>query len=243
MGMHEMIQFFRQMSGKLGSNVYAGINGNTDPKQISFIRQLQKEMKEKNQLGTNLAFLETVVFDLETTGFNPDKGEQVISIGAIKMSGTEIKEEQCFYSLVRTNSLIPAHIAELTNITDEELLIAPSPSEVLLKFYEFIDSHVLIAHHAKHERAFMQKWNRDCLRSSFEHRILDTSFLIRLQQQSYKSEPLENICSNCGIEVMNRHHALQDAKMTARIWQYYLKKALESGFNNLYEVYDYLARL
>ena len=50
MGMNDMIQFFRQMSGKLSSNIYAGVQGQDNPQQISFIRQLQKEMKEKNNL-------------------------------------------------------------------------------------------------------------------------------------------------------------------------------------------------
>jgi DNA polymerase-3 subunit epsilon len=44
MGMNDMIHFFRQMSGRLGSNIYAGVQGNSNMQNISFIRQLQKEV-------------------------------------------------------------------------------------------------------------------------------------------------------------------------------------------------------
>lgn len=243
MGMHEMIQFFRQMSGKLGSNIYAGIQGQTDPQHISFMRQLQKEMKEKNSLDTPFEMLEAVVFDLETTGFYPEKGDQIISIGAIKMIGDKIAEENTFYSLIHSDIPLPEHITDLTKVKDEDLFAAPPAEEVLLKFYKFINSNILVAHHAKHEQAFMQKLTRDRLRTGFEHRIIDTSFLIRLTDPSIKAIPLEEICHLCGVEVKNRHHALSDAKMTAEVWSYYMKKAREMGYKNLREVYEHLARL
>ncbi|UQD51105.1 3'-5' exonuclease [Bacillus methanolicus] len=243
MGFNDMIQFFRQMSGKLGSNIYAGVQGQSNPHHISFIRQLQKEMKEKNYMDSPLKDLEVVVFDLETTGFFPDKGDQIISIGAVKMTGSKIENEQTFYSLVKSNIPLSKEISSLTKITDEQLSEAPAASEVLIQFFRFINSRILVAHHAKHEKSFMQKLTRDLMRTNFEHRIIDTSFLIRLTNPLIKSLPLEEICLHCGVEVKNRHNALGDAQMTAQIWSYYLKKAQIMGFKNLREVYEHLAIL
>jgi DNA polymerase III subunit epsilon len=243
MGMNDMIQFIRQMSGKLGSNIYAGVQGQTSPQHISFLRQLQREMKEKNSLDSPLEDLKVVVFDLETTGFFPDKGDRIISIGAVKMTGSLIEDEQTFYSLVKSNLPLSEEIASLTNITDKQLSMAPDASEVLIQFFKFIRSRILVAHHSNHEKAFMQKMTKDLMRTNFKHRIIDTSFLIRLAYPLNKSLPLEQICLQCGVEVKNRHHALGDAFMTAQIWSHYLRKAQSMGFKNLREVYEHLAIL
>ena len=243
MGMNDMIQFFRQMSGKLGSNIYAGVQGQSNMQNISFIRQLQKEMKENNCLDTPLQELQVVVFDLETTGFYPEKGDRVISIGAIKMVGHQLLKTETFYSLVHSPQIISDEISTLTNITNEELRSAPFVSEVLMEFYKFVKNHTLVAHHSKHEQSFMQKLTWDLLKTRFEHRIIDTSFLLRLSNPLIKSIPLEDACKECGLEVINRHHALGDAKLTAHIWGHYLELAQSMGYKNLREVYEYLAKI
>ncbi|MFP7299211.1 exonuclease domain-containing protein [Neobacillus niacini] len=243
MGMNDMIHFFRQMSGRLGSNIYAGVQGHANMQNISFIRQLQKEMKENNCLDTPLQELEVVVFDLETTGFYPEKGDRVISIGAIKMIGKEIQERETFYSLVHSPHSLSDEISVLTSITDEELQTAPPAEEVLLEFFRFVKNHALVAHHANHEQSFMQKMTWDLLRTRFEHRIIDTSFLLRISNPAIKSLPLEVVCEECGIEIINRHHALGDAALTAQIWGHYLGLAHNKGYKNLREVYEYIAKI
>ena len=243
MGMNEMIQFFKQISGKLSPTIYAGVQGQSTPQQIAFLRQLQREMKQKSTLDSPLNELKVVVFDLETTGFYPEKGDQVISIGAVKMVGCQIKEKETFYSLVQSDLPLSEEISTLTNIQESELRVAAPASDVLIQFIQFINSDILIAHHANHEQSFMQKMTWDLLRTKFNHRIIDTSFLIRLFNPSIKSLPLEEVCTQCGIEVINRHHALGDAMMTAQIWSHFLKLAQLKGFRNLQEVYEYLAKI
>ncbi|MCM3693812.1 exonuclease domain-containing protein [Neobacillus niacini] len=243
MGMSDMIHFFRQMSGRLGSNVYAGVQGHANMQNISFIRKLQKEMKENNCLDTPLPELKIVVFDIETTGFYPEKGDRVISIGAIKMTGKRIIETETFYSLVHSPHKLSDEISDLTNIRDEELQSAPPASEVLMEFFKFVQNNALVAHHAKHEQSFMQKMTWDLLKTRFEHRIIDTSFLLRLSNPTIKSLPLEDVCKECEIEIINRHHALEDAKLTALIWGHYLGIAQEKGYQNLREIYEYLAKI
>jgi DNA polymerase III subunit epsilon len=243
MGMNDMIQFFRNMSGRLGTNIYAGVQGQTSMQNISFIRQIQKQMKENKCLDTPLQELHVVVFDLETTGFYPEKGDRVISIGAIKMSGHQLLETETFYSLVHSPQTISDELSILTNISNEELQSAPDVSEVLMEFYKFVKNHTLVAHHAKHEQSFMQKLTWDLLKTRFEHRIIDTSFLLRLSNPLLTSIPLEEACEKCGIEIINRHHALGDAKLTAQIWSHYVTLAQSMGYKNLREIYEYLARI
>jgi len=239
---NDMIQFFKQLSGKLGSNIYAGFSGTNNPQNMAFIRELQKDMKKNNSLDLPLDELKVVVFDIETTGFYPEKGDQIISIGAVKMTGTEIHHEKTFYSLVKLDAPLSEEISLLTGIHQKELITAESPKEVLLQFLQFIGSQFLVAHHSKHEQSFMQKMSWDLLKTKFEHRIIDTTFLIRLKDPFIKSLPLEDLCASCDIEVKNRHHALGDSIMTAKIWAHYLLLAQKEGFCNLREIYEYIAK-
>jgi DNA polymerase-3 subunit epsilon len=247
MGMNDFIQFFKGMSAKAGSHIYTGINGQSDPQHISFLRKLQKDLKEKNSLEAPLHTLKVVVFDIETTGFFPEKGDKVISIGAVKMCGTKIEsgESSSFYSLIKTDQSLSGEISALTSITDEDLAAAPNASDVLLDFYRFSQDRILVAHHSNHERAFMKKMSWDALGIRFEHRLIDTSFLIRLSSPKAKSEPqsLEELCLQCGIEIRNRHFALADAQMAAQIWGYYLNQAQAMGMSNLQDVYEQLSKI
>ncbi|WML38334.1 exonuclease domain-containing protein [Neobacillus sp. OS1-2] len=237
-----MMQFFRQLTGKLNSNIFAGLLGPSTPQQMAFLRELQREMKQTNCMETPLNELKVTVFDIETTGFYPDKGDQIISIGAIKMKGPQIKEQETFYSLVQSDLPLSNEVSSLTNIQASELRTAPPAPEVLMNFFKFVKSDILVAHHSKHEQSFMQKTTWDVWRTKFNHRIIDTTFLIRLSDLSMKAASLEDLCYECGIEIENRHHALGDAIMTAKIWSYYLQLAQKKKFQYLQEVYEYLAR-
>jgi DNA polymerase III subunit epsilon len=242
MRMNQMIQFIKQLSGRVNSSMYASIQDQSNPQHISLLRQMQKEIKVKNSLDLPLKDLKVVVFDLETTGFYPQKGDTILSIGAVKVIGEKI-EEDTLYSLIQSNAAVPPRVEQLTGIKEEELKEAPPFSEVLTSFYQFIKGHTLVAHHAKHEQVFMQHATWSLMRANFDHRIVDTSFLMRIVDPNLKVFQLEDCCRNCGIEVEDRHHALGDAKMTAELWCYYLKEIQALGFKNLREVYERLAQM
>lgn len=243
MRMNNMIQFFRQISGRANSNLFASLPNQSSLQQMAFLREIQREMKEKNSLDVPLKELRVVVFDLETTGFYPEKGDQIISIGAVKITGTQLKEQETFYTLVKSDVQLSNEISSLTNIYEEDLRTAPNAQEALMQLFQFIKSDLLVAHHASHEQAFMKKITSEVLRTRFDHRIVDTSFLIRLSNPYMKSAPLEEVCELCGIDVENRHHALSDAIMTAKVWRYYLQLAEEQGFRYLRQIYEHLAKI
>ncbi|WP_231589507.1 exonuclease domain-containing protein [Bacillus sp. FJAT-27916] len=241
--MNDFIQFFRGMGGKISSNVLAGMQGQPSAQSISFLRQLEKEVRQKDDLSCPLKDLEVVVFDIETTGFHPDKGDQILSIGAVKMKGAAFCEEDTFYSLIKNDGILSTEIRALTNITDEQLQDAPEAHEVLMQFFQFISSRILIAHHSKHEMAFMRKITWNLMKKRFQHRMIDTSFLTNLLTPGPQTiRTLDQLCEECGIEIKNRHHALGDALMTGSIWAYYLQKAIDEGYKNLGDVYSELAK-
>lgn len=73
MRMNPLIQFMKQVQGKINSSVYASLQGQSSPQHVAFLRQLEKELKVEESLVVPLKELNVVVFDLETTGFFRNK--------------------------------------------------------------------------------------------------------------------------------------------------------------------------
>ncbi|MBM7571219.1 exonuclease domain-containing protein [Aquibacillus albus] len=243
MVMNQMIQFVKQLSGKFGTDVYTSLPNQTDPNKIAFMRELQRELKNKDVLDVPFSELKVVVFDVETTGFYPYKGDRMLSIGAIKMQGDKVLDNETFYSPIHSDEAPSEEIQKLTGITLEDLVNAPSINKVLRDFYHFVNSDTLVAHHASHEKQFMQHATWLALRTSFQHRIIDTSFLTKVVEPETGLVTLDDCCAHYGIDIEQRHHALHDAIATAKLWAESVRSIQKMGFSNLKDVYTYIATL
>ena len=235
--------FMQLLRGIQGKRVHGGIGGIQNSQQMAYLRHLQKEMNKVDAMNAPLDKLNVVIFDIETTGFSPEKGDSILSIGAIKMSGTEILEEQQFYSLIKFDEEIPNEIVQLTGITNEAVREAPPIANVLMSFFEFVQDSTLVAHHATHERSFMEYVCSKYFKTSFKHRIVDTSFLYKLIDLDFRNVSLEKLCEHNDITIVERHNALGDAKMTAQIWRIYVEKVIHLGCETLNDVYNQFARI
>ncbi|MFC7322545.1 exonuclease domain-containing protein [Halobacillus campisalis] len=237
--MNPFSQFVKGLSDRLG-NGFSSLNQN-DPAKVAYVRNLERQMKNKDVLDIPFDDLNVVVFDLETTGFYPYKGDHILSIGAVKVEGTHVKEEETFYSLVYHDTGPSKEIEELTGITKEMLQSAASLRDVLKDFYSFVKGDVLVAHHANHEKQFMSHATWLALRKNFQHRIVDTSFLTKIVHQDQSMISLDDCCEYYGIGIEQRHHALYDAKATARLWVESIRDIQQKEFTKLQDVYTYLA--
>ncbi len=240
MVMNQMLQFVKQLSGRFNSNADASLS---DPRQMAYIRNLQREMKKKDVLNTPFDQLRVVVFDIETTGFYPYKGDRILSIGAIKMQGDQLLEDETFYSAVFSDEGPSEEIEALTGITKEQLIHAPPIQEVLKNFYQYVQSDILVAHHSSHEKQFMKHASWMALKTDFQHRILDTSFLTKVVEPDLNFKTLDEYCDYYKICNLQRHHALQDAIATAKLWSEGIRRVKELGYSHLNEVYAHIATL
>ena len=113
-----------------------------------------------------------VVFDLETTGFSPDKNK-IIEIGAVKVVHGEITER--FSTFVNPEVPIPYRIEELTSIRDDMVIDAPKIETILPQFMEFCGDAIMVAHNADFDMSFIIK---NCERQGIEKEftIIDTDF-------------------------------------------------------------------
>lgn len=233
-----MIQFMRQLSGRFSSTMSASQPNNAS--QMARFRRYQKEAQQ-DVLQVPFSELPMVVFDLETSGFNPDQGDGILSIGAVKIKGADIEHDH-FYETVKSKHPPSKDVLDLTGLTALELENSRLIGEVLLAFYDFVGSSTLIAHHAAHERRFLRHATWQELGKTFTHRLVDTTFLTSITAAHQgELKTLDEWCEAYGIVVRKRHHALADAQMTAQLWTKHVTIAHHAGYFCLSDIYKELA--
>lgn len=210
--------------------------------QMAFIRSVMKEQRKDSLFEMPLSKLEVVVFDLETTGFSPYHGDEIISFGAVSVIGEEIKEQETFYSLVNPKRKIPLKIEELTGITNEMVEAGPGLMEVLQKFLAFVENRVLIAHGSGHDKQFLNAALWRTSRVSLTHRLLDTMMLAKRLLPRHGKYCLDSLLETYDIPVTTRHHALEDSLMTADLWIKFIREFAQKQVITLGDLYAHLSK-
>ncbi|MBH5318195.1 3'-5' exonuclease [Paenibacillus sp. GSMTC-2017] len=220
----------------------ASMLGSQNAQQMAFIRNANREQRKQSLLETPLKELEIVVFDLETTGFNSNNGDEIISFGAVVVKGGVIDQDNSFYSLVNPKRLIPSAIVDLTGITNEMVQDAPDLMSVLHDFLAFIGRRLLVAHASGHDKQFLNAALWRTSKVNMNHRILDTMMIAKWLEPNRQGYSLDELLISCNIPIVDRHHALQDSIMTAKLWQQYLDRIVERNITTLGDLYAYLSQ-
>lgn len=220
----------------------ASMLGSQNAQQMAFIRNANREQRKQSLLETPLKELEVVVFDLETTGFNPNNGDEIISFGAVVVKGGELSETETFYSLVNPKRSIPRAIVELTGITNEMVQDAPDLMTVLHDFMKFVGRRLLVAHASGHDKQFLNVALWRTSKVNLNHRVLDTMMIAKWLDPKRDGYSLDELLTSSGIPITVRHHALEDSLMTAKLWLQYLNRILERNVFTLGDLYAYLSK-
>ncbi|MCK4258683.1 MAG: PolC-type DNA polymerase III [Halanaerobiales bacterium] len=169
-----------------------------------------------NANDESLDQIEWVVFDVETTGFNPTE-EEIIEIGAVKIRGGEIVDT--FSTFINPGKLIPPKITELTGIDDSMVSDAPTVAEILPDFVDFFEGTVLVAHNATFDLRFLQAGlvKADLNEKVSVITILDTLNLSRALLTDLKNHKLNTLVDHFKVSLENHHRACDDAKATGEI--------------------------
>lgn len=229
---------------KMGGVTPAFASALGDPKaqQMAFIRSVMKQQRKIELFDTPLHEIEFVVFDLETTGFFVNQGDEIISFGGVGVRGGQIIEEEQFHTLTNPNRLIPAHIEKLTGISNEMAVQAPSLIDSLRDFFQFVQRRVLIAHGTGHDKQFLNNALWKTSRTTLTHRVLDTMMIAKWLEPTRTNFELDELLLKYGVPITNRHHALEDAIMTAELWGKFIAIMQERQVITLGDLYAHLSR-
>lgn len=97
--------------------------------------------------------LDFVVFDVETTGLNPNENE-ITEIGAWKVKNGVVVDK--FNALINIKGTVPEFITELTGITKDMLNVADTEDIVLTDFHSFCEDLPLLAHNLPFDWGFIK---------------------------------------------------------------------------------------
>lgn len=190
---------------------------------------------DRTQSGAPLLALDAVVIDSETTGLDPRKA-RVIELAAVRLSAGKLAEADSFRQLIRPGGeSIPAATTEIHGIDDAAVAAAPLFTEVWPRFGEYLGTSILIGHTIGFDLAV---WKRECDEAGLpwsRPRTLDTRLLAEIAAPTLAGYTLEKLAAWLGIEVTDRHRALGDAVITARVFQALVPKLREHGIRTVAE--------
>jgi DNA polymerase-3 subunit epsilon len=157
-----------------------------------------------------------VVFDFETTGLSPQKGDRAIEIGAVLIRHGQI--EGTFSELMNPGFKVSAFISEFTGITNAMLRQAPPCEEVMRRFAGFLGEHNAVAHNARFDARFL-KAELERIASPTLPPMACTMLCARRLYPKAPNHRLGTLVEFCRLRREAQfHRALDDSLMTARLW-------------------------
>lgn len=179
-----------------------------------------------------LAQLSYTVFDTETTGLHPAGGDEIISIGALRIVNGRLLVQESFDQLVQPGLFVNPESTAIHGIDNAMLKGRPGIEQVLPQFHRFAEETVLVAHNAAFDMKFLQmKEQQTGIR--FSQPVLDTLLLSQVLHPSQKEHSLEAIAQRFGVDIVGRHTALGDALVTGEVFLKMLPLLAEKGIFTL----------
>lgn len=159
-----------------------------------------------------------IVLDTETTGLSVRNNGRVIEIGAVAVENGQITAELA--TLINSGTPISYGAYRVHGISEQMLAGRPIPQDVWPWFLEFAGNSPLVAHNAAFDRTFINH-ELHLLGMSLANPWHCTVRLSRRKLPRLMNHKLETVYRHLfgGLpEEMQRHRALDDARMAARVW-------------------------
>ena len=156
--------------------------------------------------------LEYVAFDVETTGFN--KHDRIVEIGLVTFKNGQLLEE--WSTLLNPQRDVGK--SNIHGITASMVSTAPLFEEVVNDIFRIINGRVLVAHQFSFDaRMLAQELNRLDVDGN-----LGKGFCTLIASRNLLPGTADSLAATCnalGIETIDAHSALGDARMTMQIFQ------------------------
>ena len=160
-----------------------------------------------------------VVFDTETTGFDPFNGDRVVEIGCVVVDDY-IPTGEVYHVYINPERDMPTAAVNVHGLTEEFLSDKPTFSEIVADFRDFCGDMNLVAHNAEFDMKFIN-WEMENLGFSPypANRAVDTLAIARRKFPG-ANNTLDALCKRFSVDNSNRikHGALLDAELLAEVY-------------------------
>ena len=160
-----------------------------------------------------------IIFDTETTGFDPKSGDRLVEIGCIEMVN-RVTTGATFHAYFNPQRDMPAAAEAVHGLSITFLSDKPLFGERAGELLEFIGDAPLVAHNASFDFGFLNAELALCgMEPVSLDRMIDTVALARARHPGAKNS-LDALCTRYGIDRSHRtrHGALLDAELLAQVY-------------------------
>ena len=160
-----------------------------------------------------------IIFDTETTGFDPKNGDRMVEIGCIEMIN-RVATGQSYHAYFNPQRSMPAEAEAVHGLSDSFLADKPLFAASAQDFLDFIEDSPMIAHNANFDFNFINAELALCSMPIVSRdRMVDTVALAKVRHPGAKLS-LDALCSRYGIDRSHRtkHGALLDAELLAQVY-------------------------
>jgi DNA polymerase-3 subunit epsilon len=160
-----------------------------------------------------------IIFDTETTGFDPQNGDRMVEIGCIEMVDRVMTGEtyHCYFNPMRA---MPSAAEQVHGLSEKFLSDKPLFSQKASALLSFLGDAPLVAHNANFDFGFLNMELQNCGESAIDlGRMVDTIAIARVKHPGAKMS-LDALCTRYGIDRSHRvkHGALLDAELLAQLY-------------------------
>jgi len=160
-----------------------------------------------------------IVFDTETTGLDPSRGDRMVELGCIEIVN-RVPTGRTFHAYFNPDREMPAEAEAVHGLSDAFLADKPRFAESVEQFLEFIEDSPLVAHNAGFDFGFLNAELAICgLDPVGNERMVDTLAIAKRRHPGAKLS-LDALCTRYGIDRSHRtrHGALLDAELLAQVY-------------------------
>src|SRR5580692_337197 len=160
-----------------------------------------------------------IVFDTETTGFDPAEGHRIVEIGCVELID-HFPTGKSFQAYLNPERDVPIESQRVHGLSEEFLRDKPFFAAVAEEFLAFIGDAPLVIHNASFDIKFI---NAELSRTGHPpiplSRAIDTIEIAKRKVPGARYS-LDELCKRFGVDLTARakHGALLDADLTAQIY-------------------------
>src|SRR6201989_1542628 len=157
-----------------------------------------------------------IVFDTETTGFEPGDGHRIVELGCVELldhfpTGRTLQ----FY--LNPERDVPIETTRVHGLTNDFLADKPVFAHVVEEFLEFLGDAPLVIHNSSFDIKFINAELKRCGKTAIPlTRAIDTIEIAKRKHPGARYS-LDELCKRFAIDLSARtkHGALLDAQLTA----------------------------
>jgi len=160
-----------------------------------------------------------IVFDTETTGLDPTRGDRVVEIGAVEILNL-IPTGRVFHVYVDPERDVPEEAFRVHGLSREFLSQHRKFREIAQEFVDFLEDSPMVAHNAEFDVRFINaEFSLLKLPPLAPARIVDTLAMARRLHPGSPAS-LDALCQRYGVDLSRRdkHGALLDAGLLAEVY-------------------------